>query len=294
MVGTMGLLDTMFVAHFLPFAFLVVNVYTTIPVGIKAYFLGQIAATVYVLQAIVASVTSVKAFLAAYLLLFQEGIFIVGVILIGVLYWSADEIGAGSRWEIDFETGLPGSPAGDSGRLSGAETMRGPIVRGEVAVVLFLCALVAARLATTILPSLPSIGGSLSSAPQVSVYMSELFYYDYEFIIKLAKILRLDLYLVIGGMTILALFPLGRDIGPRNMKYGYLTIGAVAQIVILPAVALGVFGLTLFGVTLVPPFAPVTLVGNVSVIAAPIFLLLVVVGAVTREFLRTAEHTYDT
>lgn len=86
MVGFVELLDTMLLFHFLPFLFLVANVYTTLPVGIKAYFLGQIVATVLVLRAVVSSVTSVAAFFAAYLALFQEGIIVIYVLLCGVLF----------------------------------------------------------------------------------------------------------------------------------------------------------------------------------------------------------------
>lgn len=281
---------TMLLFHFLPLIFLVLNVYTTIPVGVKAYFSSQIVATIYIVQTIAASVTSVTTFIGAYLWLFTEGIAVICFFLIGGLYWSMDEISAGSWIDID----IPGAPTSASGRLSGDETIRGPIIRAKVVVGLFFISLIVARLATVVLPSLPSTGGTLSSAPQTSIYLSDLFYYDYGLVIRLSKIIRLDLYLVIGVISVLVLFPLGRNIGPRNMKYGYLTIGVVTQVVILPVVMLGVFGITISGVTLISPFIPATLTGNVSVISAPIFLIVVVVGAVTRELLRTAEHTYDT
>lgn len=102
----------------------------------------------------------------------------------------------------------------------------------------------------------------------------------------------LDLYLVIGFLAVFANFPLGRELTPKNMKYSYLVLGTVAQVVVLPVAVLSVFGLTILGATIVSPFAPAKLIGNFSVLVAPIFLLVLVVGSVTREFLRNAEHTY--
>ncbi|WP_324758865.1 hypothetical protein [Haloarcula montana] len=295
MTGFANLLKTMALLHLLPFGFIVANVYTSLPVGVKAYLLGQLVATGVVLDMIFSSVTSVALAIRAYLALFQEAIFLVVVGICGIVFWVRDEIGSNPDRHARSDSWIDRlrGDSTDSGRgTTSPNPGRSARVRGETIVVLFLCSLVLARLVAVVFPPIPSSGASLLSAPEVAVYQSELFHDDYEFVVQLLKVVRLDLYLVIGLITLLAMFPLGRDIGPRQMKYSYLVTGAGAQIVILPAVVLSVFGLTIFGVTVIPPNAPVELTGNFTVLAAPIFLLLLVVGAVTREFLRKAEHTY--
>lgn len=286
MVGAGELLGTILLVHSLPFAFVLTRMYTSIPVGLKAYFLGQAVATVLVFRVILSSVTSVAGAVTAYFAIFQELLTVAGVFLAGLLLWSSGEMASsGTNWNFD----LSGSALEPFARPE-RRILRGPLVRGSVVVAVFVLALVLARVFSVVLPSLPPAGVSLSSAPKVAVLQSELFY-DYEFAVKLIKVVRLDLYLVVGAIGLLA--SLSNRMNPKNLKYSYILIGGVSQVVVLPVAVLSVFGVTLFGVTLVPPFAPATLTDNVPAVAAPVFLLLLVVGLVTREFLRKAEHTYD-
>jgi len=279
--------------HLFPFGFIIAKVYTDLPIGVKAYFLAQVVATGIVIDMIFGSVTSVKSAFGAYLALFQEAIIILGVGLCGVLFWTGREYESTRGRETAAASSLVNRINTDQlahgTRSTASRSIR---VRSEIVVGLFLCSLVAARLIAVIFPTLPSSGASLLSTPEVTVYQSELFGNNYQFVVQLLKVIRLDLYLVIGLIALLAMFPFGSDISPHNMKYSYLSIGTIAQIVILPAVTLSVFGFTIFDRTIIPPNASVDLVGNFSALAAPIFLLMLVVGAVTREFLRKAEHTY--
>jgi len=287
-----NLLTTMLFLHFLPIGFIVVGVYTNLPVGMKAYFLGQIVATGLVLDMIFSSVDSIMTGFRAYLALFQEGIMILGVALIGTACWVSFEFestrGHGSLSASSVTDRVDTDRFARDPRSSLNRAVR---VRGEVVVGLFVCSLIAARVVAFTFPMVPASGASLLSTPEVAVAESELFGDNYEFVVQLLKIVRLDLYLVIGLIGSLAMFPLG-GLSPRNMKYSYLIFGTIAQVVILPALALAVFGLSVFGVTIFPPNAPADLVGNFSALAAPIFLLLLVGGAVMREFLRKAEHAY--
>ncbi|MFC6973847.1 hypothetical protein ACFQL1_02870 [Halomicroarcula sp. GCM10025709] len=293
MIDLANILKSILLFHMLPFGFIVAGIKTDLPVGVKAYFFGQVVVAGLILDMIFSSVTSITGAVGAFLALAHEALMLLFVVVCGVVFWARFEFV--SAREQSSTTGGSLTDGLDTDRFyrsSRSDFNRLVRVRGEVIIGLFICSLILARVVAITFPTLPSSGASLLSTPEVSVYWSGLFGDDYKLVVQLIKVVRLDLYLVVGLIGVLAMFPFGNGISPKRMKYSYLVTGTLAQIVILPAVLLAVFGLSVFGVTIISPNAPADLVGNFSALAAPIFLLLLVGGAVTREFLRKAEHTY--
>lgn len=159
--------------------------------------------------------------------------------------------------------------------------------------VLYGISVVSAHTLAVLFPSVPLSGLSMSGSSEIVMYGSNL--YGSETLLNLITVIQLLAYVLIPLISLASIAmaqlktssPIDfNSTGPtaKQMRNGYIIMGLWIGIPLFPIILVGVFGVRLLGITVVPAFLSPNTSSNFAVLSAPIFLLSIVVSGLTVRF----------